>query len=303
MAKSRSTIRSELRSKLRIDPSGRVWGDDQLNGYIHEGEIEVARRMKLSPVETSSTFTTTIGDRTYDLSTVAPNHLQIVNVIYDYETVVKYTASTIAFTGSTITDSANGFVTAGFTAGMKLQLVGSSSNDGTDHLTVTNVAAGVLTLSESVSNESAGSSITIVGRTDPDHTKELERVEDIRSIQPFSTTLGYPTKYAVYNNELVFDALPKEADTVEVTFLSLPTEMSTDGTNSDIPDELIPLVRLWAEYLAWDSIPGGEEANKSQNALQNFEREIRRKITLFNFDDYQLRQYKSANWRARNSYT
>ena len=299
MAKSRSAIRSELRNDLRIDPNGKVWSDDQLNQLIHEGEIEVARRLKPKELEGATTFSTAIGDREYLFSTIAPSLLQVISVIYDYETVVFYTASTLAFTGSTITDSANGFVAAGFTAGMKLQVENSTSNDGTDHLTISTVAAGTLTLTSAVTAEVAGTSISLVGRSNPDNTRTLQKAEDIREFDPLPTTLGYPTRYVASNNSLVFDVLPKEVDTVQIRQVKLPTEMSADGTNSELPDELIPLVRKWAQYLAWDSIPGGEETGTSQKALQHFEREIRRKITLYNLDDYSLRQYKTSNFRRR----
>lgn len=302
MAKDRQTIRGELRDDLRVDPNGKVWSDSVLNQLIHEGEIEVARRnLTITELETSTTFTTTVGDRTYDFATVASDLLRIISVIYDFETVVNYTASTIAFVDSnpdTITDTANGF--GSFTANMKLQVQGSTSNDGTDHLTVNTAAAGTLTLDsgDAITTEAAGSSITLVGRDDPDHTTLLKRVEDIREIEgsKLPTTLGYPSRYAVDAASLVFDVLPKEADTVQLRYIKIPAEMSTDGTNSDLPDELIPLVRLWAQYLAWHQVPG--EEGSSINAIQRFESELARKITLRSMDDYALRNYQSANWRG-----
>lgn len=48
-------------------------------------------------------------------------------------------------TPPTITDSASGFVTAGFKAGMSLMIIGSTSNDAV-HTTIASVAAGTLTL-------------------------------------------------------------------------------------------------------------------------------------------------------------
>ncbi len=56
---------------------------------------------------------------------------------------------TLAFvkgTPDTITDSASGFVTAGFQAGMSLLIIGSTSNDAI-HAVIDQVAAGTLTLS------------------------------------------------------------------------------------------------------------------------------------------------------------
>ena len=76
----------------------------------------------------------------------------------------NYTAATIAFVNSnpdTITDSANGFVTAGFAKGQTITVSGSASNNGT--YLVTTVAAGTLTLAskETLVVEGAGASVTI----------------------------------------------------------------------------------------------------------------------------------------------
>jgi len=75
-----------------------------------------------------------------------------------------YTASTIAFVDSnpdTITDSASGFVTAGFTVGDRIVVTGSTNNNSTFKIAA--VTAGVITLvgGDSLTAESAGSSITI----------------------------------------------------------------------------------------------------------------------------------------------
>ncbi len=81
---------------------------------------------------------------------------------------VTYTASTIVFvagTPATITDSANGFVTAALQAGTYIT-TNSSNNPGP--LRITSVAAGTLTLSRDVSltSESAGSSRTLTMKAD-----------------------------------------------------------------------------------------------------------------------------------------
>lgn len=73
------------------------------------------------------------------------------------------TASTIAFVAATktITDSGNGFVTAGFKNGMQIKVSGTISNNGT--YTIASVSAGTITLisTDTLVNESAGSSFTI----------------------------------------------------------------------------------------------------------------------------------------------
>ncbi len=74
------------------------------------------------------------------------------------------TGTTIAFVNatSTITDSGNGFVTAQFEVGQTITVSGTASNDG--DYTLTAVAAGTLTVSEAVVDESAGSSFTIIAK-------------------------------------------------------------------------------------------------------------------------------------------
>lgn len=75
------------------------------------------------------------------------------------------TATTIAFVDSnpdTITDSGNGFVTAGFRAGQTIVVTGSASNNSS--FTLVTVAAGTLTLdaADALVVEAAGATVTIV---------------------------------------------------------------------------------------------------------------------------------------------
>ncbi|SDO95848.1 hypothetical protein [Desulforhopalus singaporensis] len=75
--------------------------------------------------------------------------------------MVESATPTLAFvdgagSNDTITDSASGFITAGFVAGMTLLIFDSTSNDAVN-TTITNVAAGVLTLAcKSVVSSEAG---------------------------------------------------------------------------------------------------------------------------------------------------
>lgn len=71
---------------------------------------------------------------------------------------ISILADTISFTGNTILDSGNGFVTAGFIAG-DIVVQDSKLNDG--FYTLTNVAAGILTVSESLKTEAADNVIRI----------------------------------------------------------------------------------------------------------------------------------------------
>ena len=80
-------------------------------------------------------------------------------------TTAKISGITIAFvdgggSSDTITDSGNGFVTAGFGTTDKIRIIGSASNDGEYQLT--NAAAGTLTMATaSLTAETASESVTI----------------------------------------------------------------------------------------------------------------------------------------------
>lgn len=76
------------------------------------------------------------------------------------------TASTIAFVNSnpdTITDSANGFLTAGFRPGTAITVTGSTSGTNDNTFTIESVTASTITLiaSDSLTAQSAGPSVTI----------------------------------------------------------------------------------------------------------------------------------------------
>ena len=80
-------------------------------------------------------------------------------------TTAKISGTTIAFVdggggSDTITDSGNGFVTAGFEATDKIRIIGSASNDGDYQLTA--AVAGTLTMATgSLTAETASESVTI----------------------------------------------------------------------------------------------------------------------------------------------
>lgn len=82
-----------------------------------------------------------------------------------YDSVgTNYTVSTISFTSPhTISDSANGFLTAGFAPGQKIGISGSFQNDGA--FTIVSVTAGTMVVVESVEDQVAGLSITITAPT------------------------------------------------------------------------------------------------------------------------------------------
>lgn len=71
-----------------------------------------------------------------------------------------YTANTLTFASQTITDSASGFVTAGFVADMEIYIEGSDNNDG--HYIINTAAAGSLVVkNKTFTAESSSEVITI----------------------------------------------------------------------------------------------------------------------------------------------
>lgn len=110
---------------------------------------------------TDKTFTGVSPDPTSD-AIANIGVAQVVNQTLLVEHII--TGTTIAFVSgspATITDSANGFTAAGFTAGQKISVTGSDDNTGT--WTIATVADGTLTLvaGEVLVAEGAGDRITI----------------------------------------------------------------------------------------------------------------------------------------------
>jgi len=124
----------------------------------------------------ATTYTYTGGEGTTTLTGVTPDPTAGGHSVGDFvfqtirtstnapiATATK-TASTIAFVNSnpdTITDSGNGFVTAGFVAGDIITVSGTTNNNKT--YTAQTVVAGTITLvsTDSVTAEGAGASVTL----------------------------------------------------------------------------------------------------------------------------------------------
>lgn len=122
------------------------------------------------------TYTYTGGEGTTTLTGVTPDPTLGGHVVGDlvYQKIktqadtpvsdAVYTNTTIAFVNSnpdTITDTAAGFVTAGFVAGDIIRITGSVSNNGT--YTIATVVAGTITLiaTDVLTVAAAGASVTI----------------------------------------------------------------------------------------------------------------------------------------------
>lgn len=106
----------------------------------------------------------TVANMVTVMMTTSGNQISGTNKVVDENDTTNgatKTAATISFTASTktIADSGNGFVTAGFRVGESVAITGSGSNNGT--YTLMSVAAGAMTVAESLVNESVGASVTI----------------------------------------------------------------------------------------------------------------------------------------------
>lgn len=90
-----------------------------------------------------------------------------VNIVLSNTPVAQIHGVGFAFVNASpasITDSNNGFVTAGFVSGDRITVSGSTSNDGTYHLDT--VAAGTLTLitGDTLTGEAAGDTVSILAQ-------------------------------------------------------------------------------------------------------------------------------------------
>lgn len=148
------------------------------------------------------------------------------------------TGTTIAFVDSnpdTITDSGNGFITAGFQVGQSIIITGSVSNNATR--TITAVSAGSITVAESLVAEAAGATVTIVAafigkvlRTDP-VTGALPAVSGVNL-----TNLGVPAgnelSLTAAEDLLANDSVYITANNTVTRYKPLATSSSTAATSS-----------------------------------------------------------------------
>ena len=138
------------------------------------------------------------------------------NLKGDAELLPTYAASTISFkegdpssTGAEhndrIVDTGKNFVDEGFAVGMTITVSGTSSNNG-DYLIVDLTEDTILVSpSDDLVNESAGSSFTIVGK--------LEATDEWR-LGAFSETTGFPGAICFFEERLVFAGTTSQPQTV-----------------------------------------------------------------------------------------
>lgn len=110
---------------------------------------------------TAKTFTGVSPDPTGDAIATVGVAQEVNDELLEEHILIDTSIAFVAGSPSTITDSNNGFVTAGFTAGQKIAISGSDNNSGV--WTIDTVVAGTITLvaGEQLVAESAGDRIII----------------------------------------------------------------------------------------------------------------------------------------------
>jgi len=139
---------------------GDTKGQDQLKSYLKANTKFTDARFYLDLINFVAPDVANDANAAFQVSKVSPGQGQkngtypisgeiVTNGLYCYfvHHIVDGASPTMAFTANTITDSASGFVTAGFEAGETIIVEGSTSNDG--QYLIESVAAGVITLAGS----------------------------------------------------------------------------------------------------------------------------------------------------------
>ncbi len=166
-----------------------------------------------------------------------------------------YSASTIAFnnaTPATITDSANGFVTAGFIAGMTISVTDPNSNN-TGVFVIATAAAGTLTLQtgDTLTAGAAGSATTIYAATYPVasdfgrayHLVDLNNnrilTEDATRAfsedDPEMDSFNEPTHFSMQGDFYRFHFIPDARYSIIDRYWKIPTALSANTDTSDLP--------------------------------------------------------------------
>ena len=153
---------------------------------------------------------TSVTNTTTAVATVQENDL------FEDELEPSYAASTISFkegdpssTGlehnDRILDSAKNFIKEGFEDGMKVTVSGTSSNNGTYLVVTVTEDTLIISPSDDLADEAAGSSFTIAGTLEADTSWKLGA---------FSTTTGFPSCATFDEERLVFAATTAQPQTI-----------------------------------------------------------------------------------------
>ena len=142
----------------------------------------------------------------------------------------QYTAATISFTSATktIADSANGL--RHFQANEIVRVSGSSFNDG-DYTVVTGNSAGSFTVSESLSDEAASATVTLVNVIDQAQDNIIESILEAvsRRIDEVTADFFYQASQTRYYS-------PEESNQLFVDSLVSVTSIKSDTTGDGVFD-------------------------------------------------------------------
>jgi len=164
------TNRKSTRS-VRVNTAGEL--EIYFNGvWTLLKQLAVGARCNFAPWWSSSELIDMLlyTDETANVNMWSGGITQVASATTTTITIKGYlTGTTFAFndngaTDDTITDSANGFLTAGFAVDDKIIISGSASNDGT--YTIKSITAGVATLypDDSLTTEAAGATVIATNR-------------------------------------------------------------------------------------------------------------------------------------------
>lgn len=77
---------------------------------------------------------------------------------------------------------------------------------------------------------------------------------------------GTPVRYYHHHDKIGFDPLSTSNVTAEVIYAKRPTAFSSDANTSDVPDQYVQHLLLWAEYQAWKKVGKGSRSAAAYNA-------------------------------------
>jgi hypothetical protein len=228
---------------------------------------------------------------------------------------VSYTASTISFQHSeynndSITDNTSGF--GNFSSGQTIVVTGSGSNDGVYEIDTASSSDLILQPLDILTNEAAGSSITIYAITYPmatdwgrtfhlvDTTNSTILTEDntraFSEVDPSLNQIGNLSYFSIQGNFYRFYSIPTNGTKIVERYWKVPGELILDTDVSDLPLFCENFLIQWAhmkvlEYLnkfeIADRIRGeiyGNPTRKDEGILQKIKAANKRVIdTMLKF--------------------
>jgi hypothetical protein len=179
-----TTLRSKLRSELKIDPNGKIWSDGTLNGAINQA---------VSQIQQDGNHDWHFNDNEHSIPTVINQSAYALP-----DTFVRLEEGTIEYDGDQLNPADYGW---------------------------------------------------------------LKR-------RDLTTTSGQPSYYALRNANIYLGYRPNAIKTLEFTYRSALTAMSSDATDSGMPSTFDQALIKYAAYLCWSPIEG--RSDKAQMALREY---------------------------------